>query len=164
VKRLVAIAAFLAACRAGGDGSSPAEGGPIGDDGGDSSTASIAMGLMAVGVYGCAECHQSADPEAGILAGQTTPVPGSSAYGSNLTPDPDTGMDAWDAGAIARSILEAEDEDGSPLCPQMPAYSDAGMTATQAESIALYLQSLAAMWHPVPPSVCPPVKGGGDGG
>jgi hypothetical protein len=161
VKRLAAVAALLVACRTGGENAAP-DGGPSGDDGGGDS--SIELGVVAAMAYGCASCHQSLDPEAGVLSGQTTPVPGSMAYGSNLTPDPDTGMDAWDAGVIARAILQAEDENGKPLCPQMPAYGDAGMTGVEAESIALYLQSLPAVWHPVPPSVCPPVKGGGDGG
>jgi hypothetical protein len=162
VKRLAAIAVLLTACRGSGESAPPLEGGPSGDDGGDDS--SIDLGVLAVSTYGCSQCHQSADPEAGVLSGQATPVPGSMAYGSNLTPDPDTGMDAWEAGVIGRAILQAEDEDRNPLCPQMPAYGDAGMTAAQAESIALYLQSLPAVWHPVPRSVCPPVKGGGDGG
>jgi hypothetical protein len=73
-------------------------------------------------------------------------------------------MDAWDAGAVARAILRAVDENGHPLCPQMPAYVDAGMSVDQAMDIAAYLQTLPAVWHPVPPSVCPPLKGGGDGG
>jgi hypothetical protein len=134
------------------------------DDAGNDSA--VATGELAISAYGCPQCHQSRDPDAGLLSGQTTPVSGSQAYGSNLTPDPDTGMDAWDAGAIARAILAALDRNGNALCPQMPAYGDAGMSADEAAEIALYLQSLPAVWHPVPPSVCPPIKGGdgGDGG
>jgi hypothetical protein len=132
-------------------------------DAGTTDSPPAALGALAVSAYGCAQCHQSSDPDSGSLSGQTTPVPGTQAYGSNLTPDPDTGMDAWDAGAIARAILQALDENGNALCPQMPAYGDAGMGAEEATDIALYLQSLPAVWHPVPQSVCPPIKGG-DGG
>jgi hypothetical protein len=149
------VALLTSGCR--GEGPSTAV--PV-DAGPDSP---IANGELAVLDYGCGRCHESSEPSDGVLSGQTAPVPGTQAYGSNLTPDPDTGMDAWDAGAVARAILRAQDEDGHALCPQMPAYADAGMSADQAMDIALYLQSLPAVWHPVPPSVCPPLKGG-DGG
>jgi hypothetical protein len=98
-----------------------------------------------------------------VLSGQTTPVPGSSAYGSNLTPDPDTGMDAWEAGAVASAVLYAVGFDGAALCPQMPAYADAGMSLAEARAIAVYLQSLPAVWHAIPASRCLALKGG-DGG
>jgi hypothetical protein len=111
-------------------------------------------GVVLVQAFACGQCHQSNDAGDGVLSGQSTPVPGSAAYGSNLTPDPDTGMDAWDAGTIAKSILAAVDEQGKPLCPQMPAYADAGMTYAEALAVAAYLQGLPAVWHPVPASAC----------
>ena len=157
--RLAAIAALtvsLIACR--GQGGAASEG-PAADAGDEPSSS---MGALAVGTYNCGECHQPSDPADGVLSGQTTPVPGSQAYGSNLTPDPDTGMDAWEAGAIANAILASSDDLGKPLCPQMPAYADAGMTAEVATSIALYLQSLPAVWRPIPASACPPLKVAGD--
>jgi hypothetical protein len=46
----------------------------------------------------------------------------------------------------------------------MPAYEDAGMSEDVALAIAVYLQGLPAVWHPVVPSVCPPVKGAADAG
>jgi hypothetical protein len=159
VKRLAAAFLLFCACRGdGGDAATQAS-----DDAG-SDGSSLAMGALAASAYGCAQCHQPADPDGGVLSGQTTPVPRSQAYGSNLTPDPDTGMDAWDADVIARAILQAVDDQGDALCPQMPAYADAGMSAAEAADIALYLQRLPAVWHPVPHSVCPPLKVAPDGG
>jgi mono/diheme cytochrome c family protein len=137
---------------------------PPGDDAGTLDASPVALGAATASAYGCAQCHQGSDPEAGLLSGQTTPVPGSQAYGSNLTPDPDTGMDAWDADVIARAILQAVDDQGHELCPQMPAYVEAGMSAREADDIALYLKGLPAVWHPVPPSVCPPIKVASDDG
>lgn len=104
----------------------------------------------------CDTCHQSPDPAEGVLSGQTTPVMDAGGYGSNLTPDPDTGMDAWDAGSIAAAILDGVDDQGQPLCPGMPRWGDAGMTQNEALSIAAYLQSLTPVWHPVPASICLP--------
>jgi len=112
------------------------------------------QGYLAVRTRGCAACHQSPDPTDGVLSGQTTPVPGTLAYGSNLTPDPDTGMDFWDAGTIANSVLSAIDDQGRPLCSAMPAYVEAGMGTGEAFAIAAYLQSLPPVWHSIPASQC----------
>jgi hypothetical protein len=81
-------------------------------------------------------------------------VPGTHSYGSNLTPDPDTGMDSWDAGSIAQAILLRQGLDGGALCSTMPAYTDAGMGTQEAFSIAAYLQSLTPVWRPIPASTC----------
>jgi hypothetical protein len=113
-------------------------------------------GMLAVQSRQCGQCHQSPNPDDGVLSGQTTPVPGTHSYGSNLTPDPDTGMDAWDAGSIALAILARQGVDGGSLCPAMPLYADAGMGSAEALSIAAYLQSLPAVWRPVPASNCAP--------
>jgi hypothetical protein len=90
-----------------------------------------------------------------VLSGQTTPLAGTQSYGSNLTPDPDTGMDAWDAGSIAEAVFHSVDSHGVPLCPSMPAYADAGMSSDEALAIAVYLQQLTPVWHAVPASTCP---------
>jgi len=121
------------------------------------------QGYFAVQTRQCGQCHQSPDPADGVLSGQDTPVPGSMAYGSNLTPDPDTGLDVQDAGTLAASILRAMAVDAGPLCSAMPAYVDAGMGSAEALNIAAYLQGLAPVWHPVPASTCA-VKPAGDGG
>ncbi len=121
------------------------------------------QGYLAVQARQCAQCHQSPDPADGVLSGQDTPVPGTMAYGSNLTPDPDTGLDVQDAGILAASILGAAALDGGALCPSMPAYVEAGMGPAEARNIAAYLQGLTPVWHPVPASACA-VKPAGDGG
>jgi hypothetical protein len=112
------------------------------------------QGYLSVRARGCAACHQSPDPTDGVLSGQTTPVPGTMTYGSNLTPDPDTGMDYWDAGTIATSMLDSVDEHGSPLCSAMPPYIEAGMGTGEALTIAAYLRSLPPVWRAIPASQC----------
>lgn len=114
------------------------------------------QGMLAVQGRQCGQCHQSPNPGDGVLSGQTTPVPRTHAYGSNLTPDPDTGMDSWDAGSIALAILSRQRVDGGMLCGAMPAYTDAGMGTDEALSIAAYLQSLTPVWRPIPASTCSP--------
>jgi hypothetical protein len=147
---------LLAGCRLrqGSSSSSGADGGPQLDG-------AAGQGQLAVQARQCGQCHQPSDPVDGVLSGQDTPVPGTMAYGSNLTPDPDTGMDVQDAGTIATSILQSVALDGGPLCPAMPAYADAGMGQTEALAIAAYLQTLTPVWHPVPSSLCSAADAGG---
>jgi mono/diheme cytochrome c family protein len=135
------------------------------DDAGSSPTldGSAGQGMLAVAARQCGQCHQSPDPDDGVLSGQDTPVPGTMAYGSNLTPDPDTGMDVQDAGTLAAAVLQARSFDGGALCRAMPAYASRGMDAGEALAIAAYLQSLTPVWHPVPSSRCGPTVAG-DGG
>jgi hypothetical protein len=153
------LAALLPGCRFRGESSaSDAGSGPDVDV-----DTAQGQGFLSVQARGCGQCHQSPDPADGVLSGQDTPEPGTMAYGSNLTPDPDTGLDVQDAGTLAASILQAVALDGGPLCPSMPAYADAGMDAGEALNIAAYLKGLTPVWHAVPASACA-VKPAGDGG
>jgi hypothetical protein len=147
---------LLAGCRLRESSSSSS-----GTDAGPQLDGAAEQGMLAVQARQCGQCHQPPDPIDGVLSGQDTPVPGTMAYGSNLTPDPDTGMDVQDAGTIATSVLRSIALDGGPLCPSMPAYADAGMGQSEALAIAAYLQSLTPVWHPVPPSLCSPADAGG---
>jgi len=150
---------FLSACRVAppaiADGGG-AEGIPPPDAALDSP---VGQGYLAVEALRCGDCHQSPDPADGVLSGRTSPVAtsdgGAAAYGSNLTPDPDTGMDAWDAGSIANAVRAGIDAQGRVLCGAMPKYADASDDV--AFAIAAYLRSLVPVWHPIPASTCPPV-------
>ncbi len=152
----LALGLLLPAChlRSSEEQTPPAD---AGQDGGEMAVdldSAAGQGYLAVRTRGCAACHQSPDPTDGVLSGQTTPVPGTLAYGSNLTPDPDTGMDFWDAGTIATSVLDGVDEHGQPLCSAMPAYVEAGMGTGEALEIAAYLRSLPPVWRSIPASQC----------
>ncbi len=116
----------------------------------------ILAGWQAVLNRGCHTCHQSPDASDGILSGAIAPQPGTMAWPKNLTPDPDTGLDAWDASTIANAMRTGVDDQNAQLCPTMPRFAD--MQDDEAFAIAAYLQSLAAVHHYVPESICPPIK------
>ncbi len=118
----------------------------------------ILAGWQAVLARGCPTCHEPPDANDGILSGATTPQPGTMAWPKNLTPDPDTGLDAWDASTIANAMRTGVDDQGAQLCETMPRFAD--MKDDEAFAIAAYLQSLAAVHHYVPESICPPLKTG----
>lgn len=112
------------------------------------------LGRYFVGQRNCASCH---DDGHGTLAGSATPVPGTATYGSNLTPDPATGLGDWADVEILRAIRSGVDEDLQLLCPSMPHLGDMG--DLEARSIIAYLRSLPAVARPdLPASRCPPIK------
>ncbi len=156
---MIAVGFALASC----SHDDPAPAAPRHDAGTDavlpqptSTDPKVQEGWASVVARGCADCHQSPDASDGVLSGQSAPVPGSSAFGSNLTPDPDTGMDAWDAGSIVTAIRMGVDSQGQQLCPTMPQYATMG--DDEAFAIAAYLQDLFAAHHAIPDSLCPPIK------
>lgn len=139
---------LVAACAVGCGGSSAP---PYLLDGGHLATTGAAF----VAQRGCPTCHQPTDC-AGTLAGQLTPVAGTLAYGSNLTPDPATGLGDWADIAIVRAVRFGVDDTGNALCPTMPQY--ASMGDVEADAIVAYLRSLKPIVRAIPASTCPPIK------
>jgi hypothetical protein len=121
-------------------------------DGGDE----LVVGQAFVQQRGCPSCHQSANAADGVLSGQTTPQPGTSAYGSNLTPDVTTGLGAWADIEIVRAMRDGLDNQQMTLCPTMTRYPD--MTDLEANAIVAYLRSLTPVSRTIPGSMCPPIK------
>lgn len=114
----------------------------------------VARGASMVAQRGCAGCH---DPGDGSLSGQTTPRPGTMAYGANLTRDEQTGVGSWSDDVIVRAIRTGVDDQMAPLCPPMPHFSTMG--DGEARAIVAYLRSLPPVKNDrIPPSSCPPLK------
>ncbi|MFO0607967.1 MAG: cytochrome c [Polyangiales bacterium] len=113
---------------------------------------SAARGQSLVASNVCGSCHQSSNAADGILSGQTSPRPGTMAYGVNLTPDNDTGIGSWTTAQIVTAIRTGVDDEGESLCSTMPRY--ATMSDDDAASIAAYLKSIPAVHREVPESMC----------
>jgi hypothetical protein len=129
-------------------------------DGGDL----VTVGRRFVDQRGCPRCHQSQRGADGILSGQSTPQPGTMAYGGNLTPDPGTGIGDWADLEIVRAMRFGIDNQDQPLCAPMPRFdgtdpAQSSMTDLEAGAIVAYLRSLAPVARAdIPASTCPPVK------
>jgi hypothetical protein len=142
------------------DGATPE---PGNDDGDAGAFSPYLRGALAVQARGCPACHQSADAADGVLSGQTTPIPGTSIYGKNLTPDPETGIGGLTDAQILLMMRQGKDDDGSSLCNVMPRYID--MNADEESAILVYLHALAPVHREIPDGVCAWTNGdGGDGG
>lgn len=139
------VAAVLLGCSVGNPLSPDA-----GTDGGASP--SVLQGERFVQARRCAQCHQSANPDDGVLSGQTLPQPGTRTYGRNLTPDDATGIGGWSDEALLLAIRFGVDDRGSHLCAPMPQF----MTMGDGEGVAIvaYLRSLAPVLRVIPPSTC----------
>jgi mono/diheme cytochrome c family protein len=83
----------------------------------DSATVQRGAGLAAVG--DCASCHTAAfgAPYAGGVALRT---PFGTIHGTNITPDPDTGIGRWSEAAFVRAMREGVDREGKQLYPAFP--------------------------------------------
>ena len=101
----------------------------------------------------CWNCHGSqgsrspSEPQAGGHEFDMTSIgPGFGyAYGSNLTPDVDTGVGAWSDGELVRAIREGVDRDGRVIFPVMAYQFYHGLSDGDALAIVAYMRS----WPPV---------------
>ncbi|MEO6575253.1 MAG: c-type cytochrome [Polyangiaceae bacterium] len=142
---LALAVAFLLGCSVGNPLNPSGEG-----DAGASPTA--LQGERFVQARRCAQCHQSANPDDGVLSGQTLPQPGTHAYGRNLTPDPATGIGGWSDETLLLALRSGVDDQGAHLCAPMPQFTTMG--DGEGVAIVAYLRSLAPVTRIIPASEC----------
>jgi mono/diheme cytochrome c family protein len=71
-------------------------------------------------------------------------------YGSNLTPDRETGLGKWSTQEIVTAITTGKRPDGRVLAPVMPWHAFANLTPEDSAAIAVYLKSLPPVKNQVP--------------
>ena len=79
----------------------------------------IAQGAALAAIGNCADCHTAAGgkPYAG---GRPLTTPLGTIYGTNITPDPQTGVGQWSEAAFFRAMREGVDREGRHLYPAFP--------------------------------------------
>jgi hypothetical protein len=118
-----------------------------GDEPGGLPSGDVARGMAAVEAGMCRSCHAS------DLAGSPDPIPGSTVYSSNITPDDQTGIGLRtdeDLDAVLRLGKTIRNE---AVCAPMPVYED--MTAQESADIIAYLRSVPPVNRLVAQSACP---------
>jgi hypothetical protein len=107
-------------------------------------------------VMGCDGCHT---PRPGGVFDMSTRFSGGSqvwdeqAYtvrGSNITPDPETGIGTWSEADIKRALTEGVRPSGVPLAPQMPFAFYKILTPHDLDAVAAYIKSVAPVRNQVP--------------
>lgn len=123
------------------------------------------------GIAACGNCHTPQGPKGPLpgmeLAGGTAlPGPGYTAFASNITPDPDTGIGRWTDRQIIRAIREGRRPDDSIIGPPMPIHLYRQVSDRDAQAMVAYLRSVPAVKHiaprsayraPLPTSYGPPL-------
>ncbi|MDB5880220.1 MAG: hypothetical protein JWP43_98 [Ramlibacter sp.] len=81
--------------------------------------AQIRRGQMLAALGDCSSCHSSRDgpPFAG---GVPVPTPFGTVYGTNITPEPQTGIGKWSEAAFRRALRDGVSRDGHLLYPAFP--------------------------------------------
>jgi mono/diheme cytochrome c family protein len=110
----------------------------------------VERGKYIVTLSGCNDCHTPGyffgKPDmARYLGGSEVgfEIPGQGVfYGSNLTPDNETGLGKWSAQEIVTAITTGQRPDGRALAPIMPWHAYAHLTPEDSAAIAAFLKNL----------------------
>ncbi len=100
----------------------------------------VEKGRLVAAAGFCAECHTQPGraPYSGNLALDTG---FGIVYGSNLTPDPETGIGAWSEEAFHRAMTKGIDREGAYLFPAFPYDHFTKMTDEDISAVYAYLMS-----------------------
>jgi mono/diheme cytochrome c family protein len=110
-------------------------------------------------VMACDGCHTPRVSSGFVMekrfsgGSQTWDVPEYTVKGSNITPDPDTGIGRWSENDIKISLTEGLRPYGMPLAPQMPFTFYKIMTPGDLDAVVAYLRSIPAVRNAVQPPV-----------
>jgi mono/diheme cytochrome c family protein len=118
----------------------------------------IERGKYLVTLGGCNDCHTPGyffgKPDmARFLGGSEVgfEVPDQGVfYGSNLTPDNETGLGKWSTQEIVAAITTGKRPDGRVLAPVMPWHAFANLTREDSTAIAAFLKSLQPVNNKTP--------------
>ena len=79
----------------------------------------IAKGAKLAAIGNCSTCHTAAQGLS-YAGGRALRTPFGTMYGTNITPDPDTGIGRWSEAAFRRAMHEGRDREGRHLYPAFP--------------------------------------------
>lgn len=106
-------------------------------------------------VMGCDGCHTPRLPPgapAARFAGgsQTWDTPWYTVKGTNITPDPETGIGSWSDDDIRRLMRDGVRPNGVPVAPQMPYAFYKIMTPRDLDAVVAYIKTVPPVRHEVP--------------
>jgi mono/diheme cytochrome c family protein len=119
---------------------------------------SIAKGELLSAAGHCVSCHTrpGGKPFAG---GYGVNTPFGVIYGSNITPDPKTGIGLWSLQAFTRAMREGVSRNGSHLFPAFPYYAYTELWDEDVAALYAYLMTRPPVSATVPPNTLPfPLK------
>jgi mono/diheme cytochrome c family protein len=114
----------------------------------------VAKGEALSAVGHCAACHTKlgGQPFAG---GYRISTPFGAIFGTNITPDPKTGIGVWSLEAFTRAMREGVARDGSHLMPAFPYYAFTKLSDDDVKGLYAYLMTRPAVNSTVPTNTLP---------
>lgn len=110
----------------------------------------IAQGRYLATAGDCVSCHTARGGQA-YAGGRMLPTPYGAIPAPNITPDPDTGIGAWNFAEFWRALHNGIGRSGEPLYPAFSYTSFTKMTRDDAIAIFAYLRSLPPVHQPNTP-------------
>jgi mono/diheme cytochrome c family protein len=104
----------------------------------------IANGRYLTAAADCAACH-TAPGGAPFAGGVLLAAPFGTIHGTNITPDPETGIGRYTSGDFFHAMTEGEARDGHQLYPAMPYVSYRNFTRADSDAIYAYLMNQPAV-------------------
>ncbi|GAB4068463.1 c-type cytochrome [Ancylobacter sonchi] len=97
----------------------------------------------------CGRCHTTPGPgNQPFAGGRTIETSAYKVQGSNITPDPDTGIGTWTDEQIGHAITHGVRPDGSQMSTAMPYDFYAALTDADRDAIVAYLRTLKPAQNP----------------
>lgn len=118
----------------------------------------IAKGAQLAAVGDCAICHTQAGGKP-FAGGFPVATPFGTIYGSNITPDPETGIGNWSEAAFRRAMRSGVDRDGDHLYPAFPYDHFTKTSDSDIAAIYAFLMTREPVKQKNPPSqLVPPLN------
>jgi mono/diheme cytochrome c family protein len=115
---------------------------------------SIAKGAILSAAGHCAACHTGPGGQA-FAGGYGLNTPFGIIYGTNISPDPETGIGRWSLEAFDRAMREGVSQDGSHLFPAFPYYAFTGLSDDDVKALYAYLMTRPPLRATVPANTIP---------
>jgi mono/diheme cytochrome c family protein len=119
---------------------------------------SVARGEALAAAGHCASCHTHAGGPA-FAGGDGVNTPFGIVYGTNITPDPKTGIGFWSLEAFTRAMRDGVSRDGSHLFPAFPYWAYTKLSDEDVAALYAYLMTRPPVNAAVPANTIPfPLK------
>jgi mono/diheme cytochrome c family protein len=111
----------------------------------------IAHGAELAAIGDCALCHTQAGGKS-YAGGFPVATPFGTVYGTNITPDSDTGIGNWSEAAFARALHDGIDRRGNHLYPAFPYDHFTLVTDADTQALYAYLMTRRPVRQETPPN------------
>ena len=118
------------------------------------SAGSVAHGEALAAAGHCASCHTRPGGQS-FAGGYGVNTPFGIIYGTNITPDPKTGIGTWSIEAFGRAMREGVARDGSHLFPAFPYNAYTKLTDDDLRALYAYLMTRQPVSATVPSNTVP---------